>query len=249
MRILKIYSDAEQLERTELVLRCVAEARVSRGDDLYVIYHYEIDRDGDAFIGYELSRSRPEPIPTPTPTPAPTPTPTPVQTPTPAPTATPTPVPMSTPASREWVRYTTNFYSIDVPFNWEKAYDEASGEDGGATGFLHPQLHSEILIYYFYMENGWTPLTLQDTTEVTQSIDADEPNYTLVSLEHSSPSTMRSQFTYTDTARGCKIEAHGLHVMLPRHIVFLSLRYCSIAANLYDETFVERIMDSFSYLE
>ena len=61
VRILKIYSDAEQLERTELVLRCVAEARVSRGDDLYVIYHYEIDRDGDAFIGYELSRSRPEP--------------------------------------------------------------------------------------------------------------------------------------------------------------------------------------------
>ena len=53
-RILKLYSDVEELERTERVLRCKGTASLSRGGESYITYHYEIDRDGDAFIGYEI---------------------------------------------------------------------------------------------------------------------------------------------------------------------------------------------------
>ena len=53
-RILKLYSDAEELERTERILRCKGTASLSRGGESYITYHYEIDRDGDAFIGYEI---------------------------------------------------------------------------------------------------------------------------------------------------------------------------------------------------
>ena len=72
-RILKLYSGAEKLERSERVLRCRGEALLSRGGESYITYHYEIDRDGDAFIGYQIGDA----ISTPTPTTMSTPTPAP----------------------------------------------------------------------------------------------------------------------------------------------------------------------------
>ena len=68
-RILKLYSDVEELERTERVLRCRGTASLSRGGESHITYHYEIDRDGDAFIGYEIGDS----ISTPTPAAMPSP--------------------------------------------------------------------------------------------------------------------------------------------------------------------------------
>ena len=68
-RILKLYSDVEEIERTESVLRCRGTATLSRGGESSITYHYEIDRDGDAFIGYEIG----DPIATPTPATSPSP--------------------------------------------------------------------------------------------------------------------------------------------------------------------------------
>ena len=68
-RILKLYSDVEEIERTESVLRCRGTATLSRGGESSMTYHYEIDRDGDAFIGYEIG----DPIATPTPATSPSP--------------------------------------------------------------------------------------------------------------------------------------------------------------------------------
>ena len=62
-RILKLYSDAEEIERTESVLRCKGTATLSRGGGSNITYHYQIDRDGEAFIGYDIG----DPISTPTP--------------------------------------------------------------------------------------------------------------------------------------------------------------------------------------
>ena len=78
-RILKLYSGAEELERTKRVLRCRGEALLSRGGESYITYHYEIDRDGDAFIGYQIGDA------------ISTPTPTTMSTPIPAPRSTQTP--------------------------------------------------------------------------------------------------------------------------------------------------------------
>ena len=61
-RLLKLYSDKiEEVERTTKVLRCKAEAKLSAGGDSYITYYYEIDRDGDAFIGYSIG----DPVPPP----------------------------------------------------------------------------------------------------------------------------------------------------------------------------------------
>lgn len=61
-RILKLYSDKiEEVERTTKVLRCKAEAKMSAGGDPYITYYYELDRDGDAFIGYSIG----DPVPPP----------------------------------------------------------------------------------------------------------------------------------------------------------------------------------------
>ena len=61
-RILKLYSDKiEEVERTTRVLRCKAEARMSTGGDSYITYYYEVDRDGDGFIGYSIG----DPVPPP----------------------------------------------------------------------------------------------------------------------------------------------------------------------------------------
>ena len=40
-RILKLYSDAEEIERTESVLRCRGTATLSRGGESNITYHYE----------------------------------------------------------------------------------------------------------------------------------------------------------------------------------------------------------------
>ena len=96
-RILKLYEGSEELERTESVLRCKAEARLSNLTDSYIIYHVEIDRDGDQFIGYRIG----DPIASPTPEPtAPSPTDTPVPSPTVEPTPTSTPTDMAQDAIR-----------------------------------------------------------------------------------------------------------------------------------------------------
>ena len=74
-RILKVYHDAEAVERTARVLRCRGTALLSTGDELDISYHYEIDRDGDSFVGYKLGEAFLTPTPTSSPA-APTPTPT-----------------------------------------------------------------------------------------------------------------------------------------------------------------------------
>ncbi len=66
IEILKIYSGAEELERTDKILRCKAEAASSFAPYNQVVYYYEIDRDGDEFVGYELeiaSDDDPTPVP------------------------------------------------------------------------------------------------------------------------------------------------------------------------------------------
>ncbi len=61
-RILKLYTDKiEEVERTAKLLRCKAEAKMSQGGDVFLTYHYEIDRDGDSFIGYSVG----DPVPPP----------------------------------------------------------------------------------------------------------------------------------------------------------------------------------------
>ena len=66
--ILKIYADtAEKVERSENILKCRAEALTSGGSDIYLVYHYEIDRDEDAFIGYVWEGDVPTPTPEATP--------------------------------------------------------------------------------------------------------------------------------------------------------------------------------------
>ena len=58
-------------DRNGLTLRGVVA--LSRGGESSITYHYEVDRDGDAFVGYEIG----DPISTPTPATAPPPTPAP----------------------------------------------------------------------------------------------------------------------------------------------------------------------------
>ena len=61
-RILKLYDEElEEIERTAKLLRCKAEAKLSEGGDHYITYHYEIDREGDAFIEYTVGDMVPPP--------------------------------------------------------------------------------------------------------------------------------------------------------------------------------------------
>ena len=52
VKILKIYTGAEELRHSDEILECRGEAKLSNGFDVYLVYYYEIDRDGDAFFGY-----------------------------------------------------------------------------------------------------------------------------------------------------------------------------------------------------
>ena len=77
IQILKIYEGSEEIERTENVLKCRGEAKLSTAVDAFVTYHLTIDRDGDQFIGYQIGETTTPPTATPSPEPTGTPTPTP----------------------------------------------------------------------------------------------------------------------------------------------------------------------------
>ena len=88
VKLLKIYEGAEELGRTRNILRCKSEAKLNReSGNWYVTYFWEIDRDGDYFVGYQLG-DRVAPTPTPTAISTPTPLIPPTSTPTPSPTPT-----------------------------------------------------------------------------------------------------------------------------------------------------------------
>ena len=50
-RILKL-SDISEVSASGTEVRCRGFARRSRGGDVWLIFHWEVDADGDAFIGY-----------------------------------------------------------------------------------------------------------------------------------------------------------------------------------------------------
>ena len=75
--ILKMYTGAEEVRRSDEFLECRGEAKLSNGFDALLVYYYEIDRDGDTFYGYLVEEYIPTPTPPHTLTPVHTPTPEP----------------------------------------------------------------------------------------------------------------------------------------------------------------------------
>ena len=54
LRVLKIYSGTTELSRSDNRLSCIGTALLNGGSEVSITYEYFIDRDGDAFIRYEL---------------------------------------------------------------------------------------------------------------------------------------------------------------------------------------------------
>ena len=176
------------------------------------------------------------PYPTPTPTPAPTPTPTPWPTSTPWPT--PTPVPWITRSPR-------TYYSIRIPYDWVKAYDSDT-----LVAFESPDNKASVAIFSSFAEYGWVEGHTVDAMALSDlNLDDDEPGFRILSVWSVSSTVKRSSYRYNGSGGYCDISGHGLHILLPKRNFFVDIEVCDNSRRKYDDAFVNRMLDSFTYRE
>ena len=193
--------------------------------------------------------------PYPTATPRPTYTPYPTPTPTPAPTPTATPWPTATPEPQ--VPWTTqrprNFFSIEMPTDWRKSTDDTSKLDGDVdltvVNFDDPGNKASVRVVSYYSSYGWrTGYTLDESAQEDLEVIRDSgANFQLLSLQSVSATVKRSQYQYDGTDDYCDIAGQGLHILLPEYIFAVTVEVCAPWAWKYDDDFVDRMLDSFSY--
>ncbi len=189
------------------------------------------------------------PYPTPTPTPAPTPTPT----PTPRPTATPWPTATPVPPVQWTTQRPRSFFSIEAPADWRKSGDDTSKLDSGVDftfiNFDDPDNKASVTVISYQSSYGWQAgYTLDDSVQGDLDVIRDnEAGFQLLSLQSVSPISKRSQYRYDGTDNYCDIVGHGLHILIPEYIFAVFVEVCEPWVWKWDDDFVDRVFDSFSY--
>ena len=184
------------------------------------------------------------PTSTPYPTATPYPTYTPYPTPLPAPTLTPTPQPTATPVP--WGTHSPrHFYSLSLPFDWAKDYD-----GNLLVAFESPDKRAFVEIFSEFAEYGWKEgFTADENALLDVNRQADEPGFRIISLSPVSQNVKRSHYRYDGGALYCDITGYGLHILLPNRYFFVRIEVCDNALWKYDDAFVERVFDGFTYSE
>lgn len=196
------------------------------------------------YTPYPTSTTVPTTTPNPTNTPYPTytPYPTPIPTPTPWPTATPRPTPTPVPWTTHRPR---TFYSIRTPADWVKAYD---GDI--LVAFDAPDNGASVDIFSHFAEYGWRDgFTVDRGAEIDLSILDDKPGFRILSLWTVSSKVKRSSYRYNGRVGSCDISGYGLHILLTNRSFFVRIEVCDNARWKYDDAFVNRMFDSFTYRE
>ena len=202
----------------------------------------------------------PTPLPTYTPyptatayptyTPYPTPTPTPRPTATPRPTPTPRPSPTPTPFA--WRSHSPfPYYSITLPADWRKQVQESepagsANISGNYTLFQSADIKADVTIYTFFARDGWpSGFGISEMADI--QLDRDEPGFQIISLTSVSSTTKRSQYRYEGTGEGCDVEGQALHILVSRYSFEVLVEVCRSWVRKYDDAFVNRVLESFTY--
>lgn len=209
------------------------------------------------YTPYPTATTVPTATPYPTNTPYPTYTPYPMPTPTPAPTPWPTSTPWPTATPVPPVQWTTqrprSFFSIDVPADWQKFTDDSSELDNGVdftvVNFEAPGNEASITVASYQSNYGWQDgYTLDDSVQGDLDVIRDfGTNFQLLSLQSVSTTVKRSQYRYDGTDDYCDIEGQALHIFLREYIFLVVVEVCDGWVWKYDDTFVDRMLESFSY--
>lgn len=165
------------------------------------------------------------------------------------------PWPTATPEPQ--VQWTTqrprNFFSIETPADWRKSVDESSRLDDGvdftAIGFDSPDNRASVAVVAYYSIYGWqTGYTLDESTQDDLEVIRDVvTNFQLLSLQSVSATEKRSQYRYGDDDDYCDIEGRALHILLPEYTFMVAVEVCAPWVWKYDDDFMDRVFDSFSY--
>ena len=145
-----------------------------------------------------------------------------------------------------------DYYSIQLPSDWEKTYDDGGYQSGdtGLVVFESPGIYADVSIFTYFAEFGWTEdynVDLKTTRDL--SLKEDEPSYRTVDVWRVSTTTKRSSYEYDGEGSYCDIEGHGLHILTENYSYFVRVEICTGATRKFDEAFVESIFASFSYQE
>lgn len=186
----------------------------------------------------------PTPTTVPTATPNPTNTPYPTYTPYPTPTPTPTPWPTATPVP--WTTHSPRpYYSIQMPSDWVKFYDGYI-----LVSFESPDSKAYVRIFSSFSEYGWADGTTVDDLVLNDlNLDDDEPGFRILSVWSVSSTVKRSSYRYNGSGGNCDISGYGLHILLPKRNFFVDIEVCDNSRWKYDDAFVNRMLDSFTYRE
>ena len=136
-----------------------------------------------------------------------------------------------------------DFYSIELPADWEKTFDGDTLVVFSGTG-----RYADVSIFSTYAEFGWKEgYTLNDGALFDLNLKEDEPGFEIVSLWSVSATAKRSEYVYDGQGDFCDTEGFGLHILLKNRDFFVRVEVCENATWKYDEAFVERVFAGFSY--
>ena len=203
---------------------------------------------------YPTPTAVPTATPYPTSTPYPTATSYPTYTPYPTPTPTPTPTPRPTATPVPPIQWRTqrprSYYSIDVPADWQKSFDDED-TDSSYVVFRSPSSRTaSVAVFYAFSEYGWVDgTTVDDVALGNLNATDDEPGFRILSLWSVSSTVKRSSYRYNGQAGHCDISGYGLHILLPQRNFFVRIEICDNSRRKYDDAFVDRMFNSFTYRE
>ena len=148
------------------------------------------------------------------------------------------------PTPEPWLtHYPTIHYTIETPPDWDQRYGP-----GDSVHFWASDEHASLTIIHDYSESGWPDrYTVDERVEYSLVYLEDHPGFELNAIENVSPGVRRITYKYTGQQRDCNWEAHSLQVLTEKENYFVTARVCRPGFDEYDEAFVNRMLDSFSY--
>ena len=176
-----------------------------------------------------------------------------------APTATPAPTPTATPAptATPWVTFSPRpYFSIQLPSDhWKEIFDGHKWHRwrGGGTvstvSYQSPGYNSWAVVAVMSRFGFPRDTTVYDVSEIDFKTFLQDPrHFREVSTIEVSPGILRTHFKHRQPRDCDTVDIYGLHILTEHRSYTAQVLVCAHELDRrFDERFVERVFDGFSY--
>ena len=141
-----------------------------------------------------------------------------------------------------------------MPADWQKSFDEDTSDADGYSSFVVYDARdnkASVAIFSYVPSRGWSSgITVDDLTGANiEALRETYDGFELVALQSVSTTVKRYRYRYEGEGNYCDIEGYGLSVFLSESYLSVEVEICAPWTWKYDDAFVNRMFDSFTYRE